>query len=312
MNGIEHSREYLNFRSSISQRKICVDEEGEEVWTVYDAGPREVKCPLVLLPPVSGQADIFFRQITALSALGYRVISIQYPVYWSILEFCSGFRRLIDQLRIDKVHIFGASLGAYLAQKFAEHTRSAPRVHSLILCNAFIDTAAFRRHTSSSAYWMTPAVVLRKLVMGKEDEFSTDRTIIESIQFTEKSLEQLSQSELASRLTLNCLDDYVQPQRLRGIPVMIMDACDATALSPNVKEEVNKCYPDAKKALLKTGGNYPYLSRPTEVNLFLQVHLNQFINSPYSAQLESGELTKLYRAASKESAPNKSTNSSDQ
>ena len=32
-----------------------------------------------------------------------------------------------------------------------------------------------------------------------------------------------------------------------------------------------KCYPNAKRAHLKSGGNFPYLSRPDEVNLYIQV-----------------------------------------
>ena len=46
---------------------------------------------------------------------------------------------------------------------------------------------------------------------------------------------------------------------------------DHSALSESVKEELYKCYPEARRAHLKTGGNFPYLSRPDEVNLFLQV-----------------------------------------
>ena len=56
--------------------QICVDEEGELSWTLYDAGPRTVQCPLLFLPPVSGRADVFYQQILALSGLGYRVISV--------------------------------------------------------------------------------------------------------------------------------------------------------------------------------------------------------------------------------------------
>ena len=46
---------------------------------------------------------------------------------------------------------------------------------------------------------------------------------------------------------------------------------DESALSQLVKEEIYKCYPDAKRAHLKDGGNFPYLSRSTEVDLHLQV-----------------------------------------
>ncbi len=53
----------------------CTDEE-DKVWIVYDAGPKTVRCPLVFLPPASGTADVFFKQILALSSLGYRVMSV--------------------------------------------------------------------------------------------------------------------------------------------------------------------------------------------------------------------------------------------
>ena len=39
---------------------------------------------------------------------------------------------------LERVHILGAALGGFLAQKFSEVTRDCPRVASLILCNTFI------------------------------------------------------------------------------------------------------------------------------------------------------------------------------
>jgi hypothetical protein len=46
---------------------------------------------------------------------------------------------------------------------------------------------------------------------------------------------------------------------------------DRCALSQVVKDEMYKCYPDARRAHLKSGGNFPYLSRADEVNVYLQV-----------------------------------------
>ena len=85
-----------------------------QVWTIYDGGPKTVRSPLICLPPVSGTADTFFQQVLGLSAKGYRVISLSYPVYWSINEWCEGFRKLLDFLQLDQVHLFGASLGKNL------------------------------------------------------------------------------------------------------------------------------------------------------------------------------------------------------
>ena len=48
---------------------------------------------------------------------------------------------------------------------------------------------------------------------------------------------------------------------------------DECALSQGVKDEMYKCYPEARRAHLKNGGNFPYLSRAEEVNVYLQVSL---------------------------------------
>lgn len=52
-----------------------------------------------------------------------------------------------------------------------------------------------------------------------------------------------------------------------------MDVFDDYALGSPIKEHIYKEYPDAKLAQLKSGGNFPYLSRSDEVNLHLQVNI---------------------------------------
>lgn len=46
---------------------------------------------------------------------------------------------------------------------------------------------------------------------------------------------------------------------------------DQSALSLEAKEDMYKLYPNARRAHLKTGGNFPYLCRSAEVNLYIQV-----------------------------------------
>ncbi|RZF44739.1 hypothetical protein LSTR_LSTR000691 [Laodelphax striatellus] len=275
---ISKSQEYISFRSNIPLRKIVVDSNQE--WRIYDSGPKSVACPLVCLPPVSGTADVFFRQLLGLSAKGIRVISAEHPVYWTVNDWCEGFKKLLDYLKLEKIHLFGASLGGFLAQKFAEYTHNHPRVASLILCNAFTDTSVFSYNESASIFWMLPSLVLKKMVMGNFTMQHTDKRIIESIDFMVEKLDSISQQELASRLTLNCINCYVEPQNLARIDnITIIDVFDDYALTSPVREEIYKVYPSAKLAHLKSGGNFPYLSRSDEVNLHLQVHLNRFLDS---------------------------------
>ncbi|XP_078607442.1 maspardin-like isoform X2 [Branchiostoma floridae x Branchiostoma japonicum] len=283
MGEIRNSREYGSFRSSVSQKKVVVDDDDSKVWTMYDAGPRNVKCPLVCLPPVSGTADVFFRQIMALSGLGYRVIALQYPVYWSLQEWIDGFRKLLDHLQLDKIHIFGASLGGFLGQKFAEATYKSPRVHSMILCNAFSDTTVFQQTTTAPTFWLMPAFMLKKMVMGNFTQGMTEPAIADSVDFLVECMDSLPQSELASRLTLNCQNASVDGEKIKQLPVTILDVFDESALSTSVKEELYKCYPNSKRAHLKSGGNFPYVSRSAEVNLYIQIHLRDFHGTRFSA-----------------------------
>ncbi|KAJ6662875.1 hypothetical protein lerEdw1_011079, partial [Lerista edwardsae] len=309
MGEIKISPDYNWFRSTVPLKKIIVDDDDSKVWSLYDAGPRNIRCPLIFLPPVSGTADVFFQQILALSGWGYRVIALQYPVYWDILEFCDGFRKLLDHLQLDKVHLFGASLGGFLAQKFAEYTHKSPRVQSLVLCNAFSDTSIFNQTWTANSFWLLPAFMLKKIVLGNFASGPVDPEMADGIDFMVDRLESLGQSELASRLTLNCQNSYVEPHKIRDIPVTIMDVFDQSALSTEAKEEMYKLYPNARRAHLKTGGNFPYLCRSAEVNLYVQIHLLQFHGTRYAAidpsmvSAEELEIQKANLQASNEQEP---------
>lgn len=116
---------------------------------------------------------------------------------------------------------------------------------------------------------------------GSQSGSVTDRTEAEQVE--EKQLESLNQSELASRLTLNCQNSYVEPHKIRDLAVTIMDVFAQSALSTDAKEEMYKLFPNARRAHLKTGGNFPYLCRSAEVNLYVQIHLRQFHGTRYAA-----------------------------
>ncbi|CAH4030447.1 unnamed protein product [Pieris brassicae] len=280
---LSQSSEYLSFRSSVPLRKIVVDSDGIKAWKIFDSGPKSVTCPLICLPPVSGTADIFYKQVMGLASRGVRVIAAEPPPYWNIKEWCDGFKKLIDYLELDKIHIFGTSLGGFIAQKFTQYTQNCPRVVSLVLCNTFTDTTVFEYNDSVALFWLLPSLVLKRMLMGNFAADKVDKRIADSIDFMVEKLESLTQSELASRLTLNCTPCYVEPQHLYNLPITIMDVWDESALSSRVREDLYKSYPQAKLAHLKSGGNFPYLSRSDEVNLHLLIHLRQFDGTDISA-----------------------------
>lgn len=139
---IEESAKYRSFRGRVALKRLVLDEDCNKAWSYHECGPREVRCPMIFLPPVSGTADIFYHQLEYLADRGHRVISAEYPSYFTLQEFCDGFLRLLRYFKVKQVHLFGASLGGFLAQKFAQYNPSV--IASLFLCNAFADTSRFK------------------------------------------------------------------------------------------------------------------------------------------------------------------------
>lgn len=41
----------------------------------------------------------------------WHFLQAEQPAYWTVKEWCEGFKKLLDHLGLSKVHIFGASLG---------------------------------------------------------------------------------------------------------------------------------------------------------------------------------------------------------
>eukprot|EP00051_Salpingoeca_urceolata_P014906 m.190309 g.190309 ORF g.190309 m.190309 type:complete len:315 (-) comp18225_c1_seq1:63-1007(-) len=295
---LANSKEYRSFRSSIPKKRVILQPTDaptgkaasrntpeEKTWTLYDHGPRSVRCPLVCLPPVSGTADVFFNQVVCLGAEGYRVLSIDYPVFWTHEEFCQGLLQLLDHLQVDQVHLFGASLGGFLAQKFAEFTSNAQRVKSLVLCNAFTDTAFFKGMPPPSMLRYMPAFMLRRMVLENYPDGEVDLEVARSVDFMVEQLAAVTRPQVASRLVLNTAPGYVEPQKVlcQEIAVMVIDVMDECAVTSEVSQEVRKFYPEAKVAPLKRGGNFPYLSSSDDINLYLRVHLRQFRNTRFAA-----------------------------
>ncbi|KAJ9173456.1 hypothetical protein P3X46_016587 [Hevea brasiliensis] len=198
---------------------------GTKQWRYYDFGPKVVP-PLICFPGVAGTADVYYKQIMSLSMKGYRVISVDIPRVWNRHEWIQAFEKFLDVIDVHHIHIYGTSLGGFLAQAFAQHR---PRqVRSLILSNTFLET-----HSFAAAMPWAP-------------------------------VEILSREAMASRLTLNVDAASVGSLLLSDSYITIMDTNDYCAIPQQVKDQLSERYPEARKAYLKTGGNFPFLSRPDE------------------------------------------------
>ena len=201
-----------------------------------------------------------------------RVVSAQYPAYFSHDAWVSGFDRFLDELGLDTVHLYGVSLGGFLAQFYCELRPT--RVASLVLTNAFANTDIFSEGIlPSGVLQWTPGFYLKKMILNNFPQEALDPEISDSVDFSVRQLESLSQQDLASRLTLTAAVREIGPLSLNQAFITIIDSLDSVALPQVAREVLHKKYPGAKMAHLKMGGNFPMLANAEEVNMYIVVHL---------------------------------------
>ncbi|KAG6788443.1 hypothetical protein POTOM_004510 [Populus tomentosa] len=310
--------DYVYFKSQVPLHKIPI---GTKQWRYYDFGPKVVP-PLICLPGIAGTADVYYKQIMALSLKGYRVISVDIPRVWNHHEWIQAFEKFLDVIDVHHIHLYGTSLGGFLAQLFAQHRPR--RVRSLILSNTFLETRSFAAAMPwapvyvvimlliwsgcgdsndgyKASYQMhddkeqnipkrsviknededykivswTPSFLLKRYVLTGIRDGPHEPFIADSVDFVVSQVETLSRDELASRLTLNVDAASVGSLLLSDSFITIMDTNDYCAIPQQLKDQLSERYPEARRAQLKTGGDFPFLSRSDEVNLHLQLHLRR-------------------------------------
>ncbi|XP_058104630.1 uncharacterized protein LOC131248378 isoform X2 [Magnolia sinica] len=216
----------------------------------------------------------FKSQVPLHKISGYRVISVDIPRVWNHVDWIQAFEKFLDAIDVHHVHLYGTSLGGFLAQLFAQHRPR--RVKSLVLSNSFLETRNFKAAMpwSPIVSW-TPSFLLKRYILTGIRDGPHEPFIADSVDFVVCQVETLSRDDLASRLSLNVDAASVGSILLSDSFITIMDTNDYCAIPQQLKDQLSERYPGARRAYLKTGGDFPFLSRPDEVNLHLQLHLRR-------------------------------------
>ncbi|VUZ52832.1 unnamed protein product [Hymenolepis diminuta] len=261
--------DYETFIKSSNKTTIKIDKYTIDM---YDTGPREISCPIVCLPPTTCDASIFYKVQTFLSNEKFRIISMNYPETYTTNAFCEVFLKLLDELHLVAVHIVGASLGGFLAQKFCEFcAASSGRVKSLILCNTYTDTYCFETRYSAKMFWLLPLPMLRMTFEYPCVSDNADNEIKEASKSARDQCNKMSQGELASRLTMACRTNIVATEELQKADITIIEVGDIETSYKNQYSSVHRAYPEAKVASLDTGGHFPFLSRYDEFATYMKI-----------------------------------------
>lgn len=262
--------DYIYFKSQVPLHKIPI---GSKQWRYYDFGPKVVP-PLICIPGTTGTADVYYKQIMSLSMKGFRVVSIDIPRVWNHQEWIQAFEKFLDAIDVHHVHLYGTSLGGFLSQLFAQYRPR--RVKSLVLSNTFLET----RNFAATMPWapvvgFAPSFLLKRYILSGIRDVPQEPFIADSVDFVVSQVETISKDDLASRLSLTADTVVVGPLLLSETFITVMDTNDYGSTPQQLKDEVSERYPGARQAYLKSGGDFPFLSRTDEVNLHLQLHMRR-------------------------------------
>ncbi|KAG3229051.1 hypothetical protein PC129_g497 [Phytophthora cactorum] len=252
-------------------------------WEYYDSGrlsdANAGRPPLVCLPGTSGAALCFHLQLRELGRKGFRVLSIQHPIVWTHEEWIHSFDRFLNAMNLSEIHVYAVSLGAYLIQRYM--SLYPQRVASLAMTQGFCDTRAYGANAPCIKMLpYMPDFYVRKYILERFPKpIPHMDTQNQAIEYMVDQLGTLSQQEIASRLTLNSLSCDPEGWKifLPDDKITLIDSYEDTSLPTSLKDQIGCRYPGAKQvfsmALIKNGGDFPFLSHHEEVTMQLQVHL---------------------------------------
>merc|ERR1712228_1167483 len=220
-------------------------------------------------------ADVFYQQLLSLGMRGYRLISVGIPAVDSVEKFIKSFWRLLNFLLIESCHLLGSSLGGYLALSFTNKYKE--RIKSLILTNAFQNTQLFQANASFVPCYAMPQWYLQRYITSALPTSTHSLQIALSTDFVLKQVHNLTRLDLSARLSLN-LDRYsVETLEFDQSKVTIIDAIDSS-MNEGMRDALYNMLNKSRVSLMKSGGDFPYLSNHQEYTMLIQVHLRRVMN----------------------------------
>lgn len=273
---LESSQSYANFRAWCPRKEVSIGVLHPIPWRYYDWGPKSYPEPIICLHSLIGSAESFYQQIISIASRGYRILSVQVPVYWTVAEFCDAFHSFLETIPHRRLHLYGAGLGGFLAMHYA--ARKPDRIASLVLTHSFLSTENLKLRIPYSAgvlRWL-PDFLIRSTMRAILPKGRVTIDMANAAELAIGHTMACSRDVLASRLALSVTSSTVVNRvHIPETSITLIDSLDRQTNALQLSELTAAQFPNARRALLKTGGDFPYISVPDDINVHLIVHLRR-------------------------------------
>ena len=217
---------------------------------------------LLLIPGTLGRADIFFRQIAALSPR-LRILAVSHPGGGTLGDWVEDIVALLDARGINQAAVLGSSLGGYMAQLLAG--LHAGRVSHLFAANTLPSVKGIDQIPPySNDIWAAPIADLRAGFgrgLGAWAESHPEQADLVALLMAEVG-GRIPETELRARLDALKGAPELPECTLPAEAITVIDAADDPLIPPPWRKAVrDRLKPGAAFGFL-SGGHFPYLVRP--------------------------------------------------
>lgn len=253
MNDLKH------FRSRYPYKKLLI--RGQEWNYILTEGGAET---ILMLPGSTATGESNWREFPRFTP-DYLVMSLSYPPVKTIEELLEGVRTILDQERITRTSIIGASMGGAIAHWFIR--KYPERVKKLVILSLGLPgkskTEALRK--AANAFSFIPYPIIRT-IFGREGArlvsvLPKDEAALMTAYFRDQYRNDMNKrtmiahfrlvADLASKVTELGLDTpFAGPQ-----PVLLINAADDETVSAEEREALQATYPDSRRYLFPSGGH---------------------------------------------------------
>eukprot|EP00388_Colpodella_angusta_P001757 GDKJ01005342.1.p1 GENE.GDKJ01005342.1~~GDKJ01005342.1.p1 ORF type:complete len:379 (-),score=71.70 GDKJ01005342.1:35-1171(-) len=265
--------EFSEFQKTFALRRISLPHE-KGLFTYYRFGNASNDV-ILMLPGMMGSSSVFFHLIKELTDRGYEVIAAAFSDADTIKDWVYALDLFLDAVSVETVHLFGYGLGGYLGSHYA--LTYPKRVKSLILLNSFAST----RHFISDAL-ITPSLVssfmphfaLANMITAG---LPTGKTQNEKdiIKFIRSTLDELSRSDLAARMSISGVESSLPTPLPSTIPTTVISSVNSNANPQSAASEMNIFFPAAKKVSISPSPvEMPPITNCDELIAIIVTHLN--------------------------------------
>lgn len=208
------------------------------------------------------------------------MVSVELAEYWTVETFCDALHSFLEAIGLSRVHVYAAGLGGFLAMNYV--ARRPERVASVVLTHSFLTTDSLQlglRYSPGVLRWL-PEFLVRAAMRDVYPAGASDDAQAAAVEFAIRSTARAPRAQLAARLALALAkSSVVGRHRLPEDRITLIDSMQrARERDVEIAFETARFLPGAKRALLKTGGDFPYISVADEVNMHIVVHLRR--NAP--------------------------------